>query len=85
MLGPTLVGPLVLLNLLGAGLLVEPPEKFLVVEWSLLALKKLVGSHSTSLDSVLSFSRNIQRCILLMCTTLDLSDFLCSIYKVTRE
>ena len=45
----------------------------------------LAGSHSTSLDSVLSFSRNIQRRILLMCTTLDLSDFLCSICKVTGE
>ena len=40
-LGPTLVGPLVLLNLLGAGLLVEPPEQFLVVEWNLLALKSV--------------------------------------------
>ena len=41
MVGPTLVGPLVLLNLLGAGLLVEPPEQFLVVEWNLLALKSV--------------------------------------------
>ena len=40
-LSPTLVGPLVLLNLLGAGLLVEPPEQFLVVEWNLLALKSV--------------------------------------------
>ena len=41
MLGPTFVGPLVLLNLLGAGLLVEPPEQLLVVEWNLLALKSV--------------------------------------------
>ena len=39
------------------------------------------GIHSTSLDSVLS-SCNIQRHILLMCTTLDLCDLLCSICTV---
>ena len=41
----------------------------------------LAGSQATFLDSVLS-SCNIQGRILLMCTTRDLNDFLCSICKV---
>ncbi|KAL5516997.1 hypothetical protein EMCRGX_G002461 [Ephydatia muelleri] len=87
-LGTTLVGPLVLLGaartaggtsrtISGCGVESAGTEKS----------SMLAGSHSTSLDSVLSFSRNIniQRRILLMCTTLDLSDFLCSFCKVTGE